>query len=124
MAPFSYKADPLVKQIGFDNLKRRVKFIYLDLYPAIQSINGFGGKIYVKTFKKMDNKEEYVVMDLNGKELGKVYTPLVEKAPSMARLNGIDLQIYSIHKNKFYYLKENEDEEEWELHVQNIVEIK
>ena len=63
-------------------------------------------------------------MDLKGKELGRVYMPLVEKAPLMARLNGVDLQIYSIHKNKFYYLKENEDEEEWELHVQNIGEIK
>lgn len=119
-----YKADPLIKQIGFENLKRRVKFIYPDLYPVIQSINGFGGRIYVKTFKKMDNKEEYVVMDLKGKELGRIYMPLMEKAPLMARLNGIDLQIYSIHKNKFYYLKENENEEEWELHVQNIGEIK
>jgi len=115
-----YKADPLVKQIGYENLKNRIQFIYPDSYPAIQSINGFGEKIYVKTFKKQDNKEEYVVMDLKGNVLRRIYMPRVEKAPLMARLNGIDLQIYSIHKNKFYYLKENEDEEEWELHVKEI----
>jgi len=115
-----YKADPLVKQIGYENLKNRIQFIYPDSYPPIQSINGFGGNIYVKTFKKQGNKEEYIVMDLKGNVLRRIYMPLVEKAPLMARLNGIDLQIYSIYKDKFYYLKENEDEEAWELHVEGI----
>lgn len=114
-----YKADPIVKKIGFEFLKGRIKFIYPDFHPVIQGITGFDNKLYVRTYTTRDNKEKYVVMDLKGKVLGKVYMPAMEKASVMARINGIDKRLCSIYNNKFYYLKENM-EEEWELHAEEI----
>lgn len=114
-----YKEDPIVKKIGFEFLKKRIKFVYPDYYPVIQGIKGFSNELYARTHIIRDNKEEYVVMDLKGKTLGKMYMPAMEKASVIAMINGKDKRLCSIYKNKFYYLKEN-GEEEWELHSEEI----
>lgn len=111
----AYKQNPIVKQIGFENLKKRISFLYPDYFPAIKGILSSGETLYLKTFKKEGDKEEYIAMDLKGKILKKYMLPAVEESPLMARISGINLELFTFHKNKFYYLKENEDED-WELH--------
>jgi len=109
-----YKSEPVVKQIGFENLKKRVNFIFPKFYPAVQDIRIFNSRICVKTFGKKAGKEEYILMDSLGKRFYKIYMPKVKKANFLALLNGVELPLYSIDQNKFYFLEENEDED-WEL---------
>lgn len=114
-----FKADPFVKEIGYENFKRNMSEIrFPDFFPVIQSIDVSNGFIYVRTFKRKGNKEECIVMDLKGKVLRKKYLPRVENAPFLAHALGI--RYYTIHNNTFYYLAENEDDETWELYTEEI----
>jgi hypothetical protein len=56
-------------------------------------------------------------MDLKGNILKKVYLPGVKEPGFGNEVLGRLAKFYKIYKNKFYYLHENEDEEEWEVHV-------
>jgi hypothetical protein len=65
-----------------------------------------------------ENKSEYVVMDLKGNIIKRVYLPRVENVPYMSKIIGSKL--HTIYNDKLYYLQENEEEEKWELHVEEI----
>lgn len=118
----TFKQERLVKIRGWENVRQSLTFHYPDYFPAIQDFLIADKKIYVRTFKKKaDTKEEeYVVMDLKGSILKTLYLPQIKKSEQFVRMIGMDPKFYSITKNKFYYLVENEDEEEWELHVKEI----
>jgi hypothetical protein len=114
-----FKQDPFIREIGFENFKRNMgEFIYPDYFPPIQNLDVSGGKIYARTFKTEKGKEECIVMDLKGNILGRKYLPVVDRAPFVAYMVGI--RYYTIHNNKYYYLKENEEAEVWELHVEKL----
>ena len=49
-----------------------------------------------------------MVFDLDGKEITTVYLPTAM------------MYYYSIYNNTFYYVTENEEMEEWELHWEKI----
>lgn len=115
-----YKADPVVKQIGYENLKRRNKYIYPEHFPAIQAIKGDGRRLYVKTFRKKENREEYLVMDREGRGLHAVYLPPQEKGALLARLNGLDQQLYTFHEGIFYWVHFDGDLDEWQLSWQKV----
>jgi len=110
-----FKEDPFVKQIGWEELKKFSKIIFPQSYPSIDSIIVDEKKIYVKTFKKNNNLEECLVMDLSGNIQKKIHLPQVNTAPFMAHLLGV--KYYTICQEKFYFIQENEISEEWELHV-------
>jgi len=111
--------DPLIKaQGGWEQVKNLARLIYPDTFPAIKSIAVSGNKLYVQTYKWKDNKEEYVVMDLKGKVLKEVYIPRFENVTMNDEIFGT--RLHTIHNDKLYYLMENEDEEEWELHMEEI----
>lgn len=105
------KYNRFVRKIGWDNIKRAAGKIadkYPKYYPAIKDFNVFDDRIYVKTFKRSGEKEEFIVLDLNGNELKRVFLPAAE------------FGFWTFKKDRFYYLWENEDEEEWELHSEEI----
>ena len=77
-------------------------------------------RIYVKTSQTKGDKDEFIIMDLKGNTLKKVYLPAVKKQRYVNTMLGIPAKFYKIYQNKFYYLYENEDEEEWEIHVEPI----
>ena len=110
-----FKEDPFVKQIGWDELKKFSKIVFPEMFPPIDSIIVDGKKIFVKTYKKWSNQQEYLVLDLKGNITKKVYLPQVNNAPLMAHLLGV--KYYTICQEKFYFIQENDDSEEWELHV-------
>jgi hypothetical protein len=62
--------------------------------------------IYLVTFKKDNEKREYILFDFSGRLIKKVLLPAGDH---IAFFNG-----------KYYRLVENEDEEFWELHVIDI----
>jgi hypothetical protein len=55
-------------------------------------------------------------MDLKGNIIKKVFIPRNLEVGFRARIAGGKLS--SISEGRLYYIKENEDEEEWELHVE------
>jgi hypothetical protein len=117
------KEDPTmkrqIKQLGsWENLLKVMKFTFPDFIPPIQNMEIADGKIYVRTFQKIENKEEYIVMDLEGKMLKKTYIPRVHPLSLKDQLIGVKNSV--IKNDKLYYLKENEEQEVWELHVYEI----
>ena len=117
------KNDPSIKNDtkslgGWDELKKMMRFIYPDHYPAIKGIEVSDGKIYVRTFKMKGEKEEYLVLNLKGDLIKKTYISGKLDIGILAQVAGSKL--YSITNGKLYYIWENEDEEEWELHVETL----
>jgi len=87
---------------------------YLDFpeyYPPFQYAALDNRKVYFLTFYKKGQMREIIIMDWKGKFIKRAYVPSI-----------IQLEIVScaISDNKFYYLFENEETEEWELHVEDI----
>jgi len=103
----NYKKIPPVKR-RWDSLTRIFDYTFPEYFPAIQDFRINDNRIYVKTCKTGLNGIEFVILNLNGKLLGKFFLPDVEE------------KYFDIDNNKFYYLTENDENEVWELHVINI----
>lgn len=121
----NFKEDNFVKMMaqskgGWENFKKSINFVYPDRFPYIKDITVTGNKIYVSTYETKDNKEKYIIMDLKGNIVSTCYIPIPKESSFLAKTLGRDNRFYGITNNKFYYLKENEDDEEWELHVTEI----
>lgn len=85
--------------------------IYIpDYLPAVKDFLIADGKIYIHTYKKREEGAEFIILDLEGKLLKRLIIPGSEK-------NIIEPSPYAIIQNRFYYLKEDIDEEEWALHL-------
>lgn len=85
----------------WEKLKNKITFP--EYMPLMRDIHLDETHLYVKTWGIKDGKEEYVVFDLDGNEITAVYLP----AAMMFN--------YTFAGNTFYYIRENEDTEEWEL---------
>ncbi len=117
------KEDPWVKpQIklfgGWNEAKKLFTMNFHDYFPAIQNIEISDNHLFIQTSRIKNDKDEYLIMGLKGENLKKVLIPRMTKTSFMSKIMGVKLNV--IHNNKLYYLKENEDEEEWELHVEKI----
>jgi len=118
-----FKEDPVIKfqmqnHGGWEGVKKLFTMKFQDTFPAIKNLEIFGEKLYVQTFKVKENKSENIIMDLKGKIIKTVYLARFENTPMLAQILGAKL--HTLYNDKLYYLLENEDEEEWELHVEEI----
>ena len=107
----------------FNNYIKSETQVYPDYYPAIQDIiaDPKSKKIYVKTYLREGDREEYLEMDIQGNILKKHFFPRARKVDFLVQMQG-DKKYYTIHGGQFYYLKsvETEDDEDWELHAEEI----
>ncbi|MCP4221575.1 MAG: hypothetical protein GY765_43525 [bacterium] len=85
------------------------KITFKNTFPALYDVQVFGDRIYALTYLKKDGKRECIVMDLKGKELKRVFLPIFAGTPEGPGA------IHTYEGNTFYTLKENEEEETWEL---------
>ena len=120
MAMNRIKQDKAIRSIGWENLKNLIKIIHDDYFPPIRDLTITDDRIYVKTYQKQGDKDEFIIMDLKGNILKKVYLPGVKEPGFLGEMLGRSAKFYKIYQNKFYYLYENEEEEEWEVHVEPI----
>ena len=99
----------------FKEVYHRLKhlLVYPSTYPPIRHIYVADNKIYIMTFKKIAGKTEFVIFDFEGKVLKKAMLPL-------QYTNIEEFYWYTFKDDKFYNMVENEDTEEWELHVHDI----
>ncbi len=89
-------------------IKKRFEFRFPEYFPEFGDFSICDGKFYVKTYRNEKGLDEYIILDLKGKKIGNVWLP--QTSPKG----------YYFYNNGFYFLKENEDEEVWELHFQNL----
>jgi len=87
---------------------QKPKLIFPEHFPSFRWATVNKGKIYVQTYKRKNNKTQFIVLDLKGKILKEIYLPL------------IDHNIQTVYNNKLYKLVENLEKETWELHIYEI----
>lgn len=95
----------------YNAFKERLKFPAV--FPPIRSFHIVDNKIYVITYEEKDNRCKMLVLDLGGKLLKEVFVPLVD----INMLLPYYYNYYAIHDDKLYILRDNQDTEEWELHI-------
>ncbi len=84
-------------------------YIFSKYLPPMQDFRIVDDRIYVKTYHLSGQNVQFVILDLDGKLLGKKYLP------------DIDGDYYDIRDNRFFYLVDDENEEAWVLHSLEIV---
>jgi len=99
------------------------RLYFLNPLPAVRnmvitkrSAVGSEGKIYIQTYARRGDLSEFFVLDINGNRLEKLYLPTACR--SKVKMNHETL--FTFYHNKYYYLMENPDTEEWELHIQKL----
>lgn len=104
------KLQPTFKQAP----ERVFQMLYfLDYLPVMKDFIIKDNKIFAHTYKSNQDMAEFFILDLKGNILQKVFLPDAKRKI----IRGNPGVIYTVLGDKFYYLKENIDEEEWELHT-------
>ncbi len=89
-------------------------FIFSEFFPEIMLTKISNDIIYVMTWERQEGKFRVFIFDINGK--------LIQKKLIKIKLKGgIEAYPNVIKDNKFYQIIENEETEEWELHVSTIL---
>jgi len=89
-------------------------YYFLDFpeyYPPFQYATLDNGKVYFVTFYKKGQMREIYIADWKGKFIKRAYVSSLIDLENMRCV---------IADNKFYYVYENEETEEWELHAEDI----
>lgn len=105
-----FKLDPRFKMI-YSMQKDRIQFP--GHLPLMKDYRVAENKLYMVSSKKVGDAYETFVYNLDGKLLEKIYLPLKDR-------DLLEVYPFAIADGKLYQLVENEDEEEWELHVNEI----
>ncbi|NIM18366.1 MAG: hypothetical protein GTO45_40820 [Candidatus Aminicenantes bacterium] len=77
-----------------------------EFFPAFEKITVSDDRIYVKTYKSRDGKREFIILDLNGKEIKRVYLE--------------DADMWAIRDSTYYFISFSEDKDEWSLNRSGI----
>lgn len=118
----NFKEDNLIKMMveregGWINFKNKMNFIYPDTFPLIRDILVADDKIFIATFYQKNRTRKYIIMDLNGTILNTIYLPIPRESSYLTKAMGRDDRFYGIANHRYYYLIENPDSEEWEIHA-------
>lgn len=111
-----YKNHPFFKSV-YNEYKKT--FVFPAYFPGIRdfTIDTEEEKIYVLTFMSKKSKSKFVVFDIKGKLLQKVFLPFKD----------VNIQKpcpYSINSGKLYQVIENDESEKCELHIIDIAGLK
>jgi hypothetical protein len=106
----TFKKNPVTKGM-VDYLKQMIKF--KEYFPAILSVFIDGAHIYIQTYRKQQEKYEIFIYDTNGKYIKQVYLPI-------RYVDTIQPYPFAIKNGILYQLIENEENEVWELHANEI----
>ncbi len=76
--------------------------------PGLDYFEVVDGKFIVRTYKYRQNLVEFARFDEQGRELGRLDLPFTGRLS-----NGI---LFCFYQGRYFYLRENPEEEVWELH--------
>jgi hypothetical protein len=100
------ETDPSTK--AFSELLKPLRFP--PTFPAVFTMFAADDKLYVMTWNRKDGKNEIFSFDPDGQLLETSFVP-------MKYQNALLPSPFAIQNGKFYQVVENEDTEEWELHI-------
>ncbi len=95
----------------WDLFNNQFYFEHPDYYPDFYQFFVGKNKIYFLTFVRKGDQREVVITDWHGKLIKKSYIPWVHFPYE---------RNFTIFEDKFYWLVDNQDTEEWELHVTDV----
>ena len=108
---------PELKKIPEDIKQKYLKRVYTpNVLPVFKNSWITDNRIYIHTYREKQNKSEFLILNKSGKVESKLYLPGSTKLN--LRIN--PASTFTFYKGKYYYLKENLDREEWELHVMRL----
>lgn len=81
---------------------RKLEFTYPETLPPVDRMVVADGLIYLRTHVVKDGRAEFWVVDGKGGVLGRRLLPRVDQ--------------WGINQNRFFFLVENTEEDQWELH--------
>lgn len=118
-----FRNDPRIKIIaqrlgGMEQVFKLFTTEFPDIMPPIRDMEISGDRIYLQTYKTVDGKDEYIIMNLKGKILKKGYAPAFEGAPIMSMLTGS--RSHAISEGKLYFFDENTETAVWSLNMEEI----
>lgn len=102
-----FKRDVRIRP-HYERLKKQLQFP--DYFPAVREMVIDEGKLYVLTYRRRNNENEFFIYDTEGKLLGRKYLPL--HSP-----NGVTPYAFTIRNGVLYQVFENDEAEQWELHI-------
>ena len=105
-----------IGQEGWESFKKWAKFTSTKYLPSIKDILVKENRIYLQTYQKKGDKEEYIILNLKGKLLKRVFLPRLRSfALYDSFLLGAGVKFYDFLGNSFFYLEEDEVEETWKI---------
>jgi hypothetical protein len=99
------REDPEIRS-GWAEFEKRLFFP--DEAPGCDYFDVVDGKFVVRTYKYRQDSVEFVVFDSDGRELQRTFLPFTGRLS-----NGI---LFCFYQGRYFYLRENAEEEVWELH--------
>ena len=102
-----FKTHPYYKS-RYEWFKKQL--VFPDYFPAIRDFFISQQKIFVRTYRKKEDKTEFFIFDMNGKLIKKRFLPIIER----------NVQIsfpFWIYDGMLYQLYDNPEKENWELLV-------
>ncbi len=103
--------EKLVRKTWWKSFKDKLDPVFPEYFPEIRFFTIRDHKIYVETHLEKGGKTLFSVYDLKTKKISEILLPPASDG-SFAR--------YDFDKETYYYLFENEDDDNWELHVKAI----
>ena len=92
----------------FNKYLKNYDSLFPEYYPAMQDFFVIDGNVYVKTYNRKNELEEYVILDLKGNIQTEVFLPKAS------------YNLFTFTNERCYYLVDNEDEEKWELYSEEV----
>ena len=101
----------LASEPWWGQFKNKFEPVFPKFYPEIRFFNIQDNKIYVQTFTEKGDDCLFLIYDITSKRISKVFLP---------RAYDSTIKRYDIQNGQYYYLRENEESDYWEMFVVNI----
>jgi hypothetical protein len=86
------------------------RLFFPDRTPGLDYFEVLGGQFVARTWKYREDKVEFALFDEQGRELRRLDLPYTGRLS-----NGI---LFCFYQGRYFYLRENPQEEVWELHAE------
>lgn len=121
--PGEFKEEYMQEQCSsanWERLNQMFDYKFKEYFPAFFSFKIDNQKIYVTTYEKKEDNYEIVVLDPEGNILERSFCFPLHPLQRISRRFVSYSNEYDIFDDNIYYLVENKDTEEWELHSAEI----
>lgn len=92
----------------------------IDFHEILPGARNFlvrkNGDMLIETYEKKNGKARFLGFDLQGKIKGECF--LTDPEPGQTKM--MPYAGYTVYGDRFYFLKDNPDEETWELHAERL----